>query len=147
MRHHRNHFPHERIRWYLLGGAAAVAAAVMFFENDRFYKDFREYATLPSGDQSWEDTARFTLDFGDGRRRTFVGTVASGMTILSTLRAAEVTGRFSAVTDARGTLVEIAGIRSSHSRQWQAYRNNAPVADLLGHVEVQPGDRIMLRYE
>jgi len=148
MSHRRDPVRYEPIHWYLLVGVATAAAAVIFFGNDSFYRDFTGYfAPPPTVREVSNGAARLTLDFGNGKRRAFAGTVESGMTILSALRAAEIAGRFSAFTDERGTLVEVAGIRNNAAGRWRVYRNNVAVGDLPGHTEIQPGDRIVLRYE
>ncbi len=140
---------YQRLYWTALLMAFAAVLAVIFSEDDKFYRDFERYfsglqpsisgrATLPT---------RLTIDFGNGERRAFQGEVEDGMTILAALFASQTAGRFSVSTDSRGRVIDIAGIRAGGGRAWRVYLNDAPIQDLPGHTEIQPGDKILFRYE
>lgn len=138
----------ERLYWLIVVGVFVIAVTVIFFQNDTFYRDFQSYApSTPMPSPAEFRLARLTIDFGDGSRRAFAGPTAEGMTILSALRLSASAGRFAAVADERGTVVAIAGLRNSRIRRWQVYLNDTPAADLPGHIELAPGDRIAIRYE
>lgn len=139
---------HHHAYWVITGGGFLAVVALIFFQNEKFYRDFLEYVkTPPPPSIAGFHTARLTIDFGNGSRRAFEGESRAGMTILSALRLAGEAGRFSIVTDARGQIVAVAGVKSGARNQWRAYRNGAAVADLPGHTEIRAGDRIVLRYE
>lgn len=139
---------YQRLYWVIALAAFLAGVAVIFVQNDAFYGEFQRYfSALPEQPQGPGRTVRLTIDFGDGRKRAFVGTSADGMTVLAALRAAAEAGRFAVSTDARGRLADVAGYRAGGGRRWAAYRNDLPLQDLPGHVEVGPGDRVLLRYE
>lgn len=130
----------------LLGFTAAVA--LIFFQNEAFYRDFIGYF---SG-QSQLDIRKFrhaslTIDFGDGRKRAFRGETESGMTILSALRRSSEVGGFKNAVNKGGVITAVGDVVNSGNKQWRAYRNGMPVAGLPGHEEIWPGDKIILRYE
>lgn len=139
---------HHPAYWVIAGAGFLAAVALIFFENDAFYRDFLEYVrTSPPPPIAGFHTARITLDFSNGSKRAFEGESRAGMTILSALRLAGEAGRFGIVTDERGQIVAVAGVKNGARKQWRAYRNGAAATDLPGHTEIKAGDRIVLRYE
>lgn len=147
-------------RWVALGAILIALAGVFLFANSLYvllwtgsfphYLDFLKYAAFPSGERpapQSRNSAQLNIDFGNGKIRAFKGEVETGMTIISALRIAGEIGRFDAVTDERGRVVDIDGFKIGDAKRWQAYVNNRPASDLPGHIEIKPGDKITLRYE
>lgn len=124
------------------------AVALIFFENDAFYRDFTGYvaSTSPPSVRQFR-SARLTIDFGNGAKRAFEGKSQAGMTILSALRLSGDAGQFKITTDERGVIVSIAGVKNVSGKRWRVYQNGTAVGDLPGHIGVESGDRITLRYE
>lgn len=137
-------------RWAALGAGLIALAALLSFARLPLHLDFLKYAAPQSGEQPERqsgNSARLNIDFGNGKIRAFKGEVETGMTIISALRIAGEIGRFDAVTDERGWVVDIDGFKAGDAKRWQAYVNNRPADDLPGHIEIKPGDKITLRYE
>ncbi|MBI4132435.1 MAG: hypothetical protein HY474_02270 [Candidatus Sungbacteria bacterium] len=138
---------HRSAYWVVVLGGFLAAVALIFFQNEAFYRDFLTYLRIEPSPPAASRPARLTIDFGGGRKRAFEGQIEEGMTILAALRRSGEAGEFAVLTDARGEITAVAGIRSSAAKRWRIYRNGAAVTDLAGHVELQPGDRIEMRYE
>ncbi len=139
---------HHNGYWVIVVGGFLGAVALIFFQNDAFYRDFTGYFTLsPPPPARQFRSARVTIDFGNGTKRAFEGESQAGMTILSALRLSGDTGRFKIATDERGAILSIAGVRNALGKRWRVYRNDSMVQDLPGHIGVAAGDRITLRYE
>lgn len=139
---------HRSAYWIGVGVCAVGAAALIFFENNSFYRDFLDYARTPPPLKIREfHSARLTIDFSDGRKRAFEGAAPDGTTILTALRLASTAGRFSIGVSSRGEIMAIAGVRNTANRRWRVSLNRATVSDLPGTVEVRGGDRIVLTYE
>lgn len=139
---------HRSAYWVVVAAGFLGAVALIFVQNEAFYRDFLRYSrVLPSPPAGEFHTARITIDFGNGRKRAFEGAPEEGMTILSALRSAEEAGQFTVRTDAAGNVTTIADVRNNGGKRWRAYRNGASVNDLPGHAEVRAGDRILLAYE
>lgn len=137
-------------RWAALGAILIALAALLFFSKSPLRLNFLKYAVSPSGEQpapQSRNSAQLNIDFGNGKIRAFKGDVETGMTIISALRIAGEIGRFDAVMDERGRVVDIDGFKAGDAKRWQAYVNNRPASDLPGHIEIKPGDKITLRYE
>ena len=142
LQQHRNGY------WVIVMGGFLGAVALIFFENDSFYRDFTGYfdSSPPLAIREFR-AARVTIDFGNGTKRAFEGESQAGMTILSALRLSGDVGQFKTATNERGAIVAIAGVGNAMGKRWRVYRNGAAVEDLPGHIGVEAGDRIMLRYE
>lgn len=141
---------HHMARWAALGAVLIALAALLFFTRSPLRLNFLKYAASPSGEQparQSRNSAQLNIDFGNGKIRAFKGEVETGMTIISALRIAGEIGRFDAVTDERGRVVNIDGFKADGAKHWQAYVNSRPADGLPGHIELRPGDRIILRYE
>lgn len=139
---------HNSAYWVIAGAGFLAAVAFIFFQNEAFYRDFLQYASVPPSPPAAEfRAARLTIDFGNGTKRAFEGESDNGMTILSALRLSGEAGQFESMADARGQIVSIAGVKNGSGKRWRAYRNGVAATDLPGHIEVQPGDRIVFRYE
>ncbi len=142
---------HHTTRWVMLGAILIVLAVLMLFAGSPARLGFLKYAYTPSsGGQPAEqrnNRAQLSIDFGNGKVRAFKGEVETGMTIISALRIAGEVGRFDAVTDDRGQVVNIDGFKNDGTKHWGVYVNSQPASDLPGHVELKAGDRITLRYE
>ena len=139
---------HHNGYWVIVLGGFFGAVALIFFQNDAFYRDFTGYFTFtPSPSARQFRSVRLTIDFGNGTQRAFEGASESGMTILSALRLSGDTGKFKIITDARGVLVSIAGVGNAPAKRWRVYVNGSMVEDLPGHISLQAGDQITLRYE
>lgn len=136
----------QRFAWAAAVGAFLIAVAVIFFQNEAFYRDFQDYISLSVPPAS-PPRARLTIDFGNGQKRAFEGQANAGMTALAALRVSQAAGGFEAVTSQRGEVVRIADVANSAAKRWRIYVNGTPTADLPGHTEIQPGDRITFRYE
>lgn len=141
-RYHR----HLRLAWPLTLGAFLVAVAVIFFENEAYYRDFQRYLSIPEMPRVLR-RVRLTIDFSHGEKRAFEGTAGSGLTAVSALYAAGAAGGFESVLSSRGEVRSIAGFPNTALRRWKAYLNGAPLTDLPGHTDLKPGDRVLLRYE
>lgn len=124
------------------------AVALIFFQNDAFYRDFTGYFASSSPPLVRQfRSARVTIDFGNGTKRAFEGESQAGMTIISALRLSGDAGQFKITTDERGAIVSIAGVRNASGKRWRVYRNGLIGEDLPGHIGIEAGDRITLRYE
>src|SRR3989344_7308284 len=97
----RDKSPAEKLQWVILLAAFAAAIGVIFFQNDKFYEDYRGYiAGIPSAPGSGNGLlTRVTIDFGNGTKRAFQGPVETSMTLLAALRAAGDAGEFTVTTD------------------------------------------------
>lgn len=137
----------QGLYWTIAVAVFLAAVAVIFFQNEAFYRDFLGYFSFAPSVVSQPRTARLTIDFGDGTKRAFEGQVAGGMTIISALRVSQAAGQFEAVTDNRGQVIDIAGVKNGNKKRWEVYRNGDAVAELPGHVEIRPGDKLVFRYE
>src|SRR3989344_900559 len=136
---------HNNAYWFIVGAGFIGAVALIFFQNEAFYRDFLTYARVPPPPPVAElRSARLTIDFGNGTKRAFEGESGTDMTILSALRLSGEAGGFESMTDARGQIVSVAGVRNSGGKRWRVYRNGTVAADLPGHIDVEPGDRITL---
>lgn len=139
--------PQTRLYWILCIAAFFAAVAVIFFQNELFYRDFLSYMPrAPSPALSERHTVRLTIDFGNGTKRAFVGQ-GSGLTITAALRLAAASGSFAVETSPNGVITTIAAVRNDTRHQWQTYQNSTLLSDLPGRIELRPGDRILFRYE
>lgn len=132
--------------------AAFLLALVLIFSwNNSFYYDMQSYATSPSlaplGSVKPAGLGRLLIDFGNGEKLAFEGEVRVGMTVLSALRAAESAGSFKILTDERGRVVEIDGVKNNSHRRWRALLNGSLVADPPGGTAISAGDKISFKYE
>lgn len=144
-----NLFPNrDRLFWVITIAVGLAAVFMIFLANEQFYQDFQTYFSTPAAPRRPAAYgARLTIDFNNGQTRAFAGEIEPGMTVLSALRASEIAGAFSALTDERGRVVEIAGLKNRGAARWQVYLNELPLGDLPGHIEIQTGDVIVFRYE
>jgi hypothetical protein len=142
---------HHTTPWVILGAVLITLAVFMLFSGSPSRLDFLKYAYTPSSGgqpaQQSNNGAQISIDFGNGKIRAFKGGVETGMTIISALRIAGEVGRFDAVTDDRGQVVDIDGFKNDGTKHWGVYVNSQPISDLPGHIELKAGDRITLRYE
>lgn len=136
-----------KIYWTVLIAFFFGALAFIFYENELFYRDYAGYFYMPLRPPSQFPPVRVTIDFPGGQKRAFEGQVASNITIIAALRAAQYAGRFEVEIDQRGRVTAINGIRNSSGRSWEVYVNKMPISDLPGHIEVGPGDKVVFEYK
>lgn len=137
----------EFLYWAIVIAVFLAAVAAIFYENEVFYQEFLGYFSFSSPTPALFHPARVTIDFGNGKKRAFEGRVESGMTIFSALRASQDAGGFEIITDNRGRVVAVNGVKNVREKQWGLYMNGVSITTLPGNIEIQPGDRIVFRYE
>ncbi len=139
---------HHNGYWVIAVGGFFGAVALIFFQNEAFYRDFTEYLSVsPPPSIRQFRSVKVTIDFGNGTKRAFEGAAGAGMTVLSALRLSGDTGQFGIKTDREGAITFIAGVPNSPAKRWRVYRNGAMAEDLPGHIGVEAGDQVTLRYE
>lgn len=132
--------------------AAFLFAVVLIFSwNDSFYYDMQAYSiglsSIPTKPGGASGLGRVVIDFGNGKKRSFEGEVKVGMTVLSALRAAEGAGNFRTLTNGRGGIIDIAGVKNNSHRRWRVWLNGVSLAQLPGETAISAGDRILFKYE
>lgn len=136
---------HSSNYWYIFG--AVVCAAIVFFlwVNSEIS---REYSQLfPQAKQAQTaGKVKILIDFGNGKKRAFGGSLAPDMTVERALDASRsVAGISYSVEGER--VVEIGGVRITADKKWHVYVNDlqkdgVPVSYLL-----KPGDAVTVRYQ
>ena len=139
--------PYEKIYWLVFLAAFLAAALFIFFQNESFYRDYIKIFSPPFSESAQTQPVRLIIDFSNGEKRAFEGRAAIGMTIVSALRASRDIGRFTVGIDKVGRITDIAGVKNIAGKNWDIYVNTELISDLPGHVEIEPGDKIVFKYE
>lgn len=130
--------------WIVLFTAFFVAAGVMlnaYRELNRM--DYLSVTPPPSLPQSSEtQEAKIELDFNNGKRRLFVGELATAYRLPVAIRAVAEEGRFTYQIE-DGKIRELAGVRG----EWKIYRNGEPVGEAVELLVIKNGDHYVFKAE
>lgn len=128
------------ISWIIVGCATAIALALVAVANNRFYQEFlrvNEAVSLPARPAA----AWIEIDFGNGTKRLFQGTIGSKQYSLSSaLESAGREGGFTFRVE-RGVLDSLGGV----SGKWEIYRNGVLIDDLFSELTIRGGERYSFR--
>lgn len=99
-----------------------------------------------------ESRASLIINFENGVTRKFEGPVEPGMTIIRTVYASSLNGRFEVkyYVDSGGNvnLASIGKFANAGSREWRFYINGKPIETKdLDRIKVRAGDLVEARYE
>lgn len=136
---------HSSKYWYLFG--AVVAAAFVFFvwANSEIS---REYSQLfPSAKQAQNaGKVKILIDFGNGKKRAFGGSLTQDMTVERALEASRSVAGISYVVEG-GRVVEIGGVQVTADKKWHVYVNDSQKDGVPVSYLLKPGDAVMVRYQ
>lgn len=146
--------PHSKLHlrnglaWFILIVVAAAALALIFAENNGFFREFalnQPQTSTPS--QVEPKPLLVTIHFGEGKERAFRSLDATRMSAYAALSDSSVVGKFSVRMDDRGNIVEIGGVKEDGEKTWKFYLNGALESDVPGNIDLTAGDRVEFRYE
>lgn len=131
--------------WYILG--AVVAASIVFFlwANLEISKEYSQL--FPQAKQvQTAGKVKILIDFGNGKKRAFGGSLVPDMTVERALAASRSVAGISYVVEGN-RVVEIGGVKVTVDKKWHVYVNDStedgtPVTYLL-----KPGDTVTVRYQ
>lgn len=141
-------FAKKSIQWFLLMAVFFGTVAVLFVSNDRFSNDFYSYLTFPASKQKNINTlVKVTIDFGNGKKRAFEGSIDSPITAGQALRGAAEAGGLPLKITLAGDITEIGQLRNQGDKRWRWYLNgNSQTQSILDAI-VHGGNTVLLRYE
>lgn len=141
-------FEKKSVQWLLLLAVFFGTVAVIFVSNDNFANDFHSYLTLPPPTQKAVNSSlRVTIDFGNGKKRAFEGSVDSSITAGQALRLAAEAGGLPLTITLAGDITQIQNVRSQSEKQWRWYLNGQAEHRAILDVAVRGGDKILIKYE
>lgn len=130
--------------WIVLFTAFFVAAGVMLNANRELNRlDGFSVTPPPSLPQSSEtQEAKIELDFNNGKRRLFVGELATAYRLPVALRAVAREGDFTYKIEG-GEIKELAGVKG----EWKIYKNGKSTNESIDLLTIKSGDHYVLRIE
>ncbi|MFY9462275.1 MAG: hypothetical protein WAP51_03690 [Candidatus Sungiibacteriota bacterium] len=141
-------FEKKSVQWLLLMAVFFGTVAVLFVSNDRFSNDFYSYMTFPALKQKEISTrVLVTIDFGNGKKRAFEGSVASPLTAGQALRFAGEAGGMALKITLAGDVTEIEKVRNQGDKRWQWYLNGRVENRSILDATVHGGDKVLVKYE
>ena len=138
----------KSVQWLLLMAVFFGTVAVLFISNDRFSNDFYSYLTFPaSKEKEISNLVKVTVDFGNGKKRAFEGSVASPLTAGQALRFASEAGGMALKITLAGDVTEIEKMRNQGEKRWHWYLNGRAESRSILDATVRGGDKVLLKYE
>ena len=134
--------------WVLLAVAALAAAGFMFSANDQFYREYERIFTMAGMPSNVKPAGvLLTIDFGNGKKRAFLGKTSDGLTVYRALATSSEVGKFLIATDQYGHVTAIAGVKAESGHAWNLYVNGSAAAEVPGNIDIKAGDTMVFRYE
>lgn len=141
-------FAKKSIQWLLLLAVFFGTVAMLFVSNDRFSNDFYSYLTFPAAKQKNINTpVKVMIDFGNGKKRAFEGSIDSPITAGQALRGAAEAGGMPLKITLAGDVTEIGQLRNQADKRWKWYLNGNLQTRSILDVIVHGGNKVLLRYE
>ena len=141
-------FEKKSVQWFLLIAVFFGTVVVLFVSNDRFANDFYSYMTFPALKQKEISTrVLVTIDFGNGKKRAFEGSVASPLAAGQALRLASKAGGMALKITLAGDVTEIEKVRNQSDKRWHWYLNGRAESRSILDAAVRGGDKVLVKYE
>ena len=91
--------------------------------------------------------ANLTVDFGDGERRAFEGSIIENETLIDVLNQAARAGEFSYKLNGKTDLASIGELADDGKKSWHWYLNGEKINKRPSEITVKPGSNILIKYE
>ncbi|MBU6415026.1 hypothetical protein KGQ34_02175 [Patescibacteria group bacterium] len=89
---------------------------------------------------------KIVIDFGNGKKRAFGGSLAPDMTVEAALDASRSVAGISYVVEG-SRVVEIGGVRVTADKKWHVYVNDSQEDGIPVSYLLKPGDTVTVRYQ
>ncbi len=91
--------------------------------------------------------ASLTVDFGNGEKRAFEGSIIENETLVDVLNQAAKAGNFSYKLDEKNNLAAIDNFKSNKNKSWRWYLNDEQVNKPINEINLKSGDKILIKHE
>ena len=91
--------------------------------------------------------ASLTVDFGNGERRAFEGSIIENETLIDVLNQAARAGEFSYKLNGGTDLASIGELANDGKKSWHWYLNGEKINKRPSEITVKPGSNILIKYE
>ena len=135
---------HSPKYWYLFGAIVAVAVVFFVWANSEITKEYLQ--PFPAKQAQNADRVKIVIDFGNGKKRAFGGSLVPDMSVERALEASRSVAGISYVVE--GTrVVEIEGVRVTVNKKWRVYVNDSTEDGVPVSYLLKPGDTVTVRYQ
>lgn len=148
MKHHfkKAILSREHFYWLVLIFVFTASVWFIFTQTRSFFAESDEVMNELSSGLKTRRITRFTLDYGNGKKRVFEGRASEEMRLVIV---------FGGIEKAAGTvfgfrggrIVEVDGIKNGSGKNWVYYVNGAKQTEDPFLKSVLPGDEIVVKYE
>lgn len=91
--------------------------------------------------------AKLTVDFGNGDKRVFEGSIIKNETLIDVLNQAARAGDFSYKLNKESGVASIGKLAGDGKKSWYWYINGKKVNQSIGEITVKSNDSVLIKYE
>ncbi len=109
----------------------------------------KKKSTVPTAEQPNMEiigSTVLTIDFGNGKKRSFEGNIVKGETPIDAFIQASEAGNVSYKFDEKSNLAAIGSFVNNSKKSWYWYLNGKKVSKLY-EISLHAGDKILVKYE